>query len=249
MNFEKNILIGTVGYPVRNKKFLSDIDVLEMDEAKHIPPGKKAAKHIKESLPQNLATIVTLSKYFIKRPDSKISLKGDANAYGDFQVTDETTKLWKRGIDFALELNATALVLNTPSHITPSYRTVTSMSSFLKNMDRNGLDIFWEPHGPWERSQMEQFARDNNLILAVDPLRDPLFAGETAYFRMGAFAAGGSRMGVYELEQIAESVAMSNSKTVYCLFDTQRALDDAKNLKDTILSLANGEDDYDEFDY
>jgi uncharacterized protein YecE (DUF72 family) len=52
-------------------------------------------------------------------------------------------------------------------------------------------------------------------------------------------------MGVYELEQIALAVDECKAGTVYCIFETQRAVDDARNLKEMLLS---GIDD-NEFDY
>jgi uncharacterized protein YecE (DUF72 family) len=245
----KDILVGTVGYPVRNKNFLRDIDVLEMDDAKYIPPGRKAALKIHESLGEDLKTVVQISRYFVNTPRDGITLKGKIENYGNFQLTDESLKLWERQIDFAKGLNAAAMVLITPPNVTPSFKTVTAMGDFLKKVDRAEMDIIWEPHGPWEREYIEKFAADHNLVLAVDPLRDPVPDGKLVYFRLGAFAAGGSRMGVYDLEQIAAAALESEADKIFCVFETQRALDDAKNLKQTLLSVMDGDDDFDEFDY
>ena len=241
----KKIMVGTVGYPIKKEQFLNDIDVLEMTEARYIPPGKKAARHIKQQLPPTVEPVVQISRYFFKAPQEKVSLKGDISAYGDFKVTSESMGLWKRQLDFARELGAGAQIIITPAAVTPSGRTVESMSAFFKEIDRGGLPVFWEPHGVWERSQMEKFAGDHNLLLAVDPLRDSVLDGDKAYFRFGAFASAGSRMGVYELEQIALAVDECKAGTVYCIFETQRAVDDARNLKEMLLS---GIDD-NEFDY
>ena len=243
----EKILIGTVGYPIAKSKMLADVDVIEMTESRHIPPGKKAARHLKNDMPANTGCTVQVSKYFVSIPEEGTTLRGDLSAYGHFQVTDESMSLWQRQIQFATEMEARALVLITPASVTPSSTNITAMSRFFKAIDRGNLPLVWEAHGPWEPGQILQFAEANDLIPAVDPIRDDIPDTDIAYFRLGAFAASGSRMGVYELEQMAAAAFDSSAREVFCLFDTHRALDDARNLKKVIADF--GSDDFDEFDY
>lgn len=234
------VIIGTVGYPIKKQRVFADVDLVEMTEARQIPPGTGTARKLKTEMPGHLRCTVQVSGYFFEPPPKGASLKGDISHYGGFQVNPETVGLWKRQVAFATELDARMLVLITPPSIRPSEANISRMTDFFSAMDRQGLAIAWEPHGPWEYSQAEQFARDNNLILAVDPLRDPAPVGPVAYFRLGPFASMGSRMGVYDLERIAEAAA--GFSTAYCLFDTQKALDDARNLKKIV---SDEEVDYD----
>lgn len=243
----ENITIGTVGYPIAKQQMLSHVDMVEMTESRHIPPGKKAARHLKKEIPGNVGCTVQISRYFVTPPPKGATLKGDLANYGDFRVTDESMGLWKRQLEFAVEMNAQALVLITPSSIRPSAANVNAMSRFFEHIQRGGLPIIWEAHGPWEREQIFQFATANGLVPAVDPLRDEVPKGDLAYFRFGAFAATGSRMGVYELEQIVATALDCEAKQAFCVFDTHRALDDARNLKKVLSEF--GADEFDEFDY
>ncbi|MBN2340822.1 MAG: hypothetical protein JXX29_12720 [Deltaproteobacteria bacterium] len=243
----EKITIGTVGYPIKKNKMLHDVDVVELTESRHIPPGKKAARHIRDELPAALDCTVQISRYFVSTPPQGATLKGDIANYGQFQITDESMSLWKRQVEFAGALNARALVLVTPSSITPSGANVKAMAEFFDAVDRGGLPIVWEAHGPWESSQVHQFAAAHQLIPAVDPLRDAVPEGSLAYFRFGAFAATGSRMGVYELEQIVAAALDSSADEVFCLFETHRALDDARNLKKVLAEF--GSDDFGDFEY
>jgi uncharacterized protein YecE (DUF72 family) len=243
----EKISVGTVGYPIKKSKMIADVDLVEMTEARYIPPGKKAARHLKEELPANTGCTVQVSRFFVTAPDEGITLRGDLSAYGNFQVTDESMSLWQRQLQFAAELEARALVLMTPSSITPSQTNINKMSNFFKTVDRGNMPLVWEAHGPWEFGQILQFAESNNLIPAVDPLRDEVPDFDLAYFRFGAFAASGSRMGVYELEQIAAAAFDCPAGEVFCLFDTHRALDDARNLKKVIAEF--GSDEFGDFDY
>jgi uncharacterized protein YecE (DUF72 family) len=232
---------------MKKSKMIADVDLVEMTEARHIPPGKKAARHLRDEMPANAGCTVQVSRYFVAAPDKGITLRGELSAYGNFQVTDESMSLWQRQMQFARELGARALVLMTPSSVTPSRPNIDAMSNFLNSIDRENMPLVWEARGPWEMSQIWQFAEKNNLIPAVDPIRDEVPDFDLAYFRFGAFAASGSRMGVYELEQIAAAALDCAADEVFCLFDTHRALDDARNLKKVIAEF--GSDDFDEFDY
>lgn len=247
LNMTDKITIGTVGFPINKNKMIADVDVVELTESRHIPPGKKAARHLKDQMSATIVCTVQISRYFVTPPPEAASLKGDIGAYGNFQTTPEMMRLWKRQLEFAKELSAKALVLITPSSVTPSNANIKSMAHFFATIDRGGLPIVWEAHGPWEISQVHQFAAAHNLIPAVDPIRDEVPHGDIAYFRFGAFAATGSRMGMYELEQIAVAAFDSDAKEVFCVFDTHRALDDARNLKKVVTEL--GDDNFDEFGY
>lgn len=242
---DQEIIIGTVGFPIKKQQVFSQVDMVELTDARQIPPGAKAARHMKKDMPGHVAVSVQISNYFIESPPEGASLKGNPSAYGGFRISDESLSLWQRQLDFATELDAKALVLITPAHITPSSSNVEKMAAFWSTVKRNNLPIVWEPHGPWETEQARNFAQEYNLVLAVDPLRDQAPEGKLAYFRFGPFASMGSRLSVYELENILH--AAQGFDTVYCVFDTQRALDDARNLKKI---LEDGfEDDTYEYDF
>ncbi|MBN2716623.1 MAG: hypothetical protein JXX14_12270 [Deltaproteobacteria bacterium] len=243
----EKISVGTVGYPIKKSKMVTDVDVVEMTESRQIPPGKKAAKHLLADLPATTACTVQVSRYFATPPKTGVTLKGELSNYGHFQVTDENLSLWQRQVQFAEALGARALVLITPPAITPSSANVSAMARFLETVERGSLPLIWEAHGPWESSQIRQFCNDHQLVPAIDPLRDEVPDFDLAYFRFGAFAATGSRMGVYELEQIAAAALDCPADEVFCVFDTHRALDDARNLKKVLNEF--GSDDLADFDY
>jgi len=226
---EHKILVGTVGYTTAKRYVNTAVDVVELTEGRQIPPKKATAKRLREDTPGTVIFTAQMSRFLTDAPDPGITLPGDINAYGDFKVTKENIKLWAKNAAFARAAEAETLVLITPSSFTPSPVNLKKMETFLVEVDRDKLDVVWEPHGPWEAEQASEFAAVNGLILAVDPLRDDPPAGVTAYFRLGPFASMGSRMGVYDLERIADNISMF--KKVYCLFDTTRSLDDARNLK------------------
>jgi uncharacterized protein YecE (DUF72 family) len=227
----ERISVGTVGYPIAVDRVHAAVDAVELTDGRHVPPRGKAARRLRERAPESLTFTVqlpaALSLSAAELPD--IELGGDRSRFGGFQRSEENLVLWRRGLEFAEQVRAEALVLVTPGSFTPAPGNLNRMEEFLVEADRGGLPLVWEPHGPWEHEHAERFARDNGLVLAVDPLRDEPAEGRLAYLRLGPFAAMGSRIGVYDLERIAE--AASRFERALCLFDTPRAVDDARNLK------------------
>lgn len=226
---ESEIRIGTVGYPTAKKLIHTSADLVELTNAQEAPPKSAAGKKIREEAPSSFGFTVQLPRYLFEVPAGKTPLRGDPNAYGAFRATDENMRLWDRTVRFALGLDALALVLLTPPEFTPAKTNADALAAFLAAVDRQGFDLVWEPKGPWEPGAAKAFAAELGVTLAVDPLRDEPALGDFAYFRLGPFATMGTRMGLYDLDRLKE--AMTPFKKVFCVFQTTRALDDARNLK------------------
>jgi len=224
--------IGTIGFPTAKQRVLNEVDVVEVSSARAIPPKPATAKKWRKEAPGSVAFNVQVPRFLCESPPHETPLPGKLGSYGSFQLTEENLDLWERTIRFAEALQALCLVLLTPLEFTPTPAHIDAFSRFLSTVPRGKLDIVWELRGPWDRRQALAVASSNKLTLAVDPLRDPLPPGEAGYFRLGPFASFGTRLGVYELERLAE--AMSKPQKATCVFETAHALDDARNLKKMI---------------
>ena len=233
---EPKIRIGTVGYPIARNRILAEVDVVELTEGRQIPPKKAAARRWRSSAPDRVAFTIQLSRYLVDPLEEGVPMSGERSGYGGLKLTDENLGLWKRELEFASAVDALALVLITPPTLTPATINRRLMSDFFAVVERARFKLVWEPHGPWEPEQAAEFAMENDLVLAVDPLRDPAPAGSLAYFRMGPFASMGSRVGIYDLERLMDA-SESFDRTI-CVFETPRAFDDARNLK----KVLGGED-------
>jgi len=242
------VRVGTVGFPVRDKRrVLAAVEVVELADGRFTPPARAAAKRFKRTWPAAVDATAQSSLFLVDPPSGGAPLPGDPGGYGGFQTSGENLALWERCTEYAMAVEARALVVITPPSFTPGPSNLARMAAFFAAVDRRGLMIVWEPHGPWEQRRAAAHAAEIGLVLAVDPLRDQAPESGTAYFRLGPFAAMGGRLGVYDLERLAE--AAQPFADVFCLFDTPRALDDVRNLKTVLAGGApdtageDGEDD------
>jgi uncharacterized protein YecE (DUF72 family) len=223
------IRVGTVGYPLPKKTVLGAVDIVEITESRTVPPKPATARRWRKETPGNISFTTQLSRYLFDQPPSGSPLSGDPSSYGGFQTSPENIALWDRSLTLAKALEADTVVLITPAEFTPAPKNRVALSGFFQAVDRQELSVVWEHHGPWDHDQATDFAAGLDLILAVDPLRDPPPAGTTAYLRLGPFAAMGSRMGVYDLEQLVDVATEFEKASV--LFETTRAVDDVRNFK------------------
>jgi uncharacterized protein YecE (DUF72 family) len=136
-------------------------------------------------------------------------------------------------------LRSEVLVLITGPELTPSKPLVEALSGFISDISKEGRTLVWQPTGLWETPQAAATATGLGMVLAVDPLRDPVPEGPVAYFRLGPFAAMGSRVGLYDIERLVEA-SQPHEHTIV-VFNTPRALDDARNLK-RVFSNAHSRD-------
>lgn len=236
------VRVGTVGFPVRDRRrVLGAVDVVELTDGRFEPPAKAAAKRLRRGWPAPVATTVQGSTYLVEEPRGAVSLPGDRSAYGGFRATGENAGLWRRCLDFAEAASALAIVVVTPPAFTPGPANLSRMEAFFAAAERRDARLVWEPHGPWDPEHAARLAARMRLTLAVDPLRDSPPDGDFAYFRLGPFASMGARLGVYDLERLADSAAPFGEAV--CVFDTPRALDDVRHLRALLAGGAVEEDD------
>ncbi|MDD5307661.1 MAG: DUF72 domain-containing protein [Deltaproteobacteria bacterium] len=247
--------VGTVGFPMARSRVLAAVDVVELTEAEDSLPKAAIGYKWRAEAPSTVGFTMLAPRALVETPGPRTAVTGDRSAYGDLKPSSENVALFARAAAFARAVEARAMVLVTPPSVSPAPSSVAQMSAFFAAVDRGDMDLVWEPHGAWEHERAAAFAREHGIVLAVDPLRDPPPAGDAAYFRLPPFAAMGSRMGVYDLERLAEA-AMAFERLV-CVFATARALDDARNLKSLLAGGAvepsdeeseDGGDDGDEED-
>ncbi len=229
---EPKMRIGTIGYPAKKKLVLDSVDVVELTEAQSAPPNPATAKRWRKEASTRLAFTVQLPRYLYEVPSANTPLGGSSEAYGLFRTTRENLGLLDKTMKFADTMAADAIVLLTPQEFTPTKANRAALKDFLQAPGLHRREIIWEPKGPWEYEQAASFAGDLNMVLAVDPLRDAPAPGAMAYFRLGPFAVMGSRVGIYDLERLAE--AAMPFERVTCVFATPHALDDARNLKKVV---------------
>jgi uncharacterized protein YecE (DUF72 family) len=125
-------------------------------------------------------------------------------------------------------LQARCFVLRTPPEVTPSSLWRDRIAKVIRRFQRDATHFVWEPSGVWEVADATAQARAWDVILAVDPSREPVPAGAVAYLRLRALGETTS-FGATSLERIANAVG--SRREVFAIVETDSAQGEAKQLR------------------
>lgn len=131
-------------------------------------------------------------------------------------------------------LHARCFVLRTPPEVTPAAVWRERITKLASRFPRDVTHFVWEPGGVWEVEDAAGLARACNLVLAVDPAREIVPPGPTAYLRLRAL--GETRaFSSATLERVVNAVGPR--RDVFAIIETDSALVEAKRLRSLVRRL------------
>ena len=125
-------------------------------------------------------------------------------------------------------LQARCLLIPTPAEMTPSSLWRERMVKLLSRLPRDATHVVWEPSGVWETEDAAVAASKWNIVLCVDPSREPVPAGPASYARLPAIGETRS-YGASALERIVS--AIGPRRDAYVVLETATALSECKALR------------------
>lgn len=134
-------------------------------------------------------------------------------------------------------LQARCFVLRTPTEVTPTSLWRERIAKVIARVPRDVTSFVWEPSGVWDVEDAAVQARAWGVVLAVDPMHDPVPPGPVAYLRLRALGETRS-FGPAALERVVEAVG--ERREVYAVIETDTALVEGKRLKQIARSARAG---------
>ena len=128
-------------------------------------------------------------------------------------------------------LQARCMLVVTPAEVTPAAVWRDRLAKVITRLARDATLLAWEPRGVWEAEDAQRFAQKLDVLLVVDPLRDPAPPGPVFYGRLRALGETRS-FGSSMLERVVVGVGLR--RDAYVVIETQSALAECKRLR-TIL--------------
>jgi uncharacterized protein YecE (DUF72 family) len=122
-------------------------------------------------------------------------------------------------------LQARCVVLRTPPSVRPTAPVRKALAEFFEAFPRDVTHVVWEPSGLWEIDDALSLGRVHRAIVAVDPLRDRVGAGQMAYVHLQSI--GEQRTLTDTMVRRAQS-ALSQKREVFVLLDTTKPATDRK---------------------
>jgi len=125
-------------------------------------------------------------------------------------------------------LQARCMLIVTPPTVTPAPAWRERLATVAAKLKRDATFVAWEPRGLWEIEDARKLAQKLDLLLVVDPLRDPAPEGPVFYGRLRALGETRS-FGTAALERVVETIGAR--RDAYVVIETQSALAECKRLR------------------
>ncbi len=157
---------------------------------------------------------------------------GEGDEPGFFRDTPSVREGWRRSVECAEALSATAMLFQCPASFTPTPENVASMRRFFERVRRPAARLLWEPRGAaWvrQRGLALSLCRDLELVHVVDPFVTPAEKRNAVYWRLHG---PGSARASYDDEALASLHQMladvETREPAYVLFNNLPRVDDAR---------------------
>jgi uncharacterized protein YecE (DUF72 family) len=125
-------------------------------------------------------------------------------------------------------LQARCMLVVTPAQVTPAEVWRDRLAKVVERLKRDATLVAWEARGVWEMEDARRLAHKLDVLLVVDPLRDPAPEGPVLYGRLRALGETRS-FGTSALERVVQSIGVR--RDAYVVIETQSALAECKRLR------------------
>lgn len=171
------LLAGSVVDRIPGPKYASELRFAELTLRAPLP-RIASLKRMRDAAPEELVLA-------LRAPRSTLSSERGPLR---FDAALERSFAWL--LEAREALRAKVVVLPTPSDLSTGQRDRELLAAFAERLPREaGRYYVWAPSGPWEPEAAERVAQQLDLVLAFDPLQEPVPAGKAAYARLRAIGA------------------------------------------------------------
>ncbi len=232
-----DILVGCCGFPVARARYFAELSVVEIQQTFYQPPSLEVARRWRSEAPSGFQFCLKAWQLITHPPSSptyrrlREPLSGSREAYGCFRPTREVADAWRRTLEVARALQASACLFQSPPSFPPSDQAIQHLRRFFGSVERNGIAFVWEPRGPWPAEVVAELCRELELVHGVDPFLAQETAGAVAYYRLHGIGGYRYRYTDADLQALYERCRSSLRKgrcPVYVLFNNLSMLDDAR---------------------
>ena len=159
-----------------------------------------------------------------RRLKRKLSATEKAEA-GSFRDTAIVNKAWEVTLASAQALKAKTILFQCPSSFKQTAENIARMEKFFGSIDRQDLNLYWEPRGDWDAGVVRAICVDLELGHVVDPFIGKTVTPDKYYFRLHGRNGWRYQYELAELKELATSLV--RSKRGYVFFNNSKMIEDA----------------------
>ena len=144
---------------------------------------------------------------------------------GYFRQTEIVTQAWETTLASARALKSKTILFQCPASFTQTKENIANLQKFFSSIDRQGLELCWEPRGNWDDAVVRSICLSLRLWHVVDPFVGKSVTPDRCYFRL--HGRNGWRY-EYDDTELRELAAMlPKRRNCYVFFNNRSMTDDA----------------------
>lgn len=232
-----DVRIGLCGFTTSMRSYGLHFPVVEVQNTFYEPPPEPTLQRWRAATPPSLEYVMKVWQ-LVTHPATSPTYRRTKRAVapvdepGFFRDSPAVADGWRRSVECAEVLSATAMLFQCPASFRPEIENVERMRRFFARIARPRARLLWEPRGPrWieERNLARSLCADLDLVHVVDPFVTPPQRRRPVYWRLHGI--GGVRHS-YTDEQLEDLLRMlldvQPCGPAYVLFNNMPRLADAK---------------------
>lgn len=234
------IKLGMCGFTIGAADYFERFRVVEVQQTFYDPPAYDTLRRWRMSAPpafeftmkawQVITHLGTSPTY--RRLKSPMSAQARSEA-GGFRVNDTVLGAWKKTLDCATLLRATAILFQCPASFRPTDENLGSMRAFFTTIDRpRGVRLLWEPRGAWSDELVKGLCDELDLVHAVDPFVRPSLTPQLLYWRLHGNKSHYANYTDDELRQIHAWYPGDPNIDTYVMFNNIPRVKDVKRFRE-----------------
>ena len=224
--------VGTCGFGLAKKAYARAFSCVEIQHTFYQPPQLKTLERWRSEMPARFE--FTLKAWQLITHDAKSPTyrrlkrklsETERREAGYFRATTIVKEAWEATLASAKALTAKTILFQCPASFKPSEENIASMEMFFASIDRQNLNLCWEPRGDWDAQEVKSICTRLELWHVVDPFIDQSVTPDKYYFRL--HGRKGWRY-QYEPGELADlAAALPKGKRGYVFFNNSKMTEDA----------------------
>jgi uncharacterized protein YecE (DUF72 family) len=234
-----SVKIGCCGFRSSRESYYPVLAAVEVQHTFYQPPQVSTVKQWRKEAPADfeftikawqLITHKATSPTFrrLKQQFTEVE-KSEA---GSFNPSEIVKHAWEVSMECARALKAKAVLFQCPASFRPTNDNVENLVKFFREVQREKLNLCWEPRGDWPEDLVQALCHDLNLWHVVDPFSRKTVTPQRCYFRL--HGRDGWRY-TYEDSELEELKAMLPETGIsYVFFNNLQMKKDALKFKEIV---------------
>ena len=231
--------VGTCGFSLTKEAYARMFSCVEIQHTFYQPPQIKTLERWRTAVPPHFE--FTLKAWQLITHDAKSPTyrrlkrklsETERREVGYFRTTPIVKEAWETTLASAKALGAQTILFQCPASFTPTPENIESMERFFSSIDRDYLNLCWEPRGEWNAALVKSICTRLEIWHVVDPFITKSVTPEKCYFRLHGKTGWRYEYETAELEDLAGS--MAKRKTGYVFFNNIKMTGDALNFSEIL---------------